>query len=131
MKWDETPPNVLIRTRRLFPNKTNDFQTTDHSAMRTSPRQPPDCANHGVDNNKTAAQKSCGPKDACCAAIKTTGHALIIKLFWAFFFSPPIKVAAVALVVPLDLSSHCSADFFPIELEVSLDETVAFRVRRG
>lgn len=122
MKWDETPSDVLIRTQRLFPTKTNDFQTTDHSAMRTSQRQPPDCVNHSVDNNKTTAQKSCGPKDACCAPIKTTGHALIIKLFLAFP-PTPIKVAAVALVVPLDLSSHCSADFFPIELEVSLDET--------
>lgn len=32
-------------------------------------------------------------------------------------------MAAVTLVVPLVLSSYCSADFFPIELEVSLDET--------
>lgn len=125
MKWDETLSNVLIGTRRLFSTKTSLFQTTDPSAICKSPRQPP--ANHSVDNNKTTAQKKkkkkcCGPEDACRVAIKT-GHALIIKLFLAFFFSLSIKVSAVALVVPLVLSSHCSADFLPIELQVSLDET--------
>lgn len=82
----------------------------------------PGSSNHSVDNNKTTPQISCGPEDARFVSIKTTGHALIIKLFLAFSF----KVAAVALVV---LSSRRSADFSNEQKSASM--RCGIRSRKG
>lgn len=85
----------------------------------------PGSSNHSVDNNKTTPQISCSPEDARFVSIKTTGHALIIKLFLAFSF----KVAAVALVVLVVLSSCCSADFSNEQKSASM--RCGIRSRKG
>lgn len=54
----------------------------------------PGFTNHNVDTVKSAPRIRCGPEIARFVSIKTTGHALIIKLFLAFSF----KVAAVVLI---------------------------------